>query len=99
MFRFGVRGRGQGQLTRPTGVAFSRDGKLLAVSDYENKCVNLYDSANGKFVSKLGHGKLIGPKGVMVDACDRLVVVDNKASVIWLFSLAGQLGYLCGCLV
>ena len=56
--RFGLRGRGPGQMQRPTGVALMQNGNL-AVSDYDNKCVSVYEP-NGKFVNRIGAGKLLG---------------------------------------
>ena len=56
--KFGVRGRSPGQLQRPTGVCILPNGNL-AVADYDNKWVSIFDSA-GKFVSKIGGGKLLG---------------------------------------
>ena len=56
--RFGARGRGPGQMQRPTGVALMHNGNL-AVSDYDNKCVTVYEP-NGKFVNRIGAGKLLG---------------------------------------
>ena len=34
----------------------------VALADYENKWVSIHE-ANGKFLMKLGSGKLLGPKG------------------------------------
>ena len=62
--RWGARGRLPGQLQRPTGLAITKEG-LVAVSDYENKCVSLFD-LDGKYRTRIGAGKLLGPKGLAV---------------------------------
>ena len=47
------------------------------MSDYENKCVSLFD-ADGQYQARLGAGKLLGPKGVTVTREGDTIVVDNK---------------------
>jgi len=37
----GKRGRQPGQLLRPIGISYSRNGYLL-FTDYENKCINVF---------------------------------------------------------
>ena len=86
--RFGVRGRSNGQLQRPTGIAVSNNGNYI-VADYENKWVSIF-SPEGKFISKIGTGKLVAPKGVAVDNNNNIIVVDNRASTIFIFSPSGK---------
>lgn len=45
-------------MQRPAGVAAFQNGNI-AIADYENKCVSVYDST-GKFVNRIGAGKLLG---------------------------------------
>ena len=45
----------------------------------------------GKFVSRIGGGKLLGPKGIAVNSAGNLIVVDNKASCVYVFQLNGKL--------
>ena len=40
---------------------------------------------SGKFVSRIGGGKLLGPKGIAVNSAGNLIVVDNKASCVYVF--------------
>ena len=87
--RWGTRGRLPGQLQRPTGLAITKEG-LVAVSDYENKCVSLFD-LDGKYRSRIGAGKLLGPKGLAVTKLGDLVVVDNKGSTVVVFSSEGKI--------
>ncbi|XP_042213078.1 tripartite motif-containing protein 2-like [Homarus americanus] len=87
--RFGVRGRGVGQMQRPTGVSALPNGNYV-VADYENKWVSIFEPS-GKYVSRIGHGKLLGPKGVCVDHNGHIIVVDNKASCVCIFQQSGKL--------
>uniref|UniRef100_A0A8C8D322 RING-type E3 ubiquitin transferase n=1 Tax=Oncorhynchus tshawytscha TaxID=74940 RepID=A0A8C8D322_ONCTS len=83
--RFGVRGRSPGQLQRPTGVTVDMNGDII-VADYDNRWVSIF-SSDGKFKvraapfdlhSKIGAGRLMGPKGVAVDRNGHIITVDNK---------------------
>ncbi len=47
-----------GQMQRPAGVTVLQNGNF-AVADYDNKCVSVYEP-NGKFVNRIGAGKLLG---------------------------------------
>ena len=47
-------------MQRPTGVCSLPNGNV-AVADYDNKWVSIFDAA-GKFVNKVGTGKLLGKK-------------------------------------
>ena len=87
--RFGSRGRQAGQLQRPTGVAVTLNGNFL-VADYDNKWVSVF-SPEGKYMNKIGTGKLLGPKGVCVDHNGHIIVVDNKASCVFVFQPNGKL--------
>ncbi|KAJ8297510.1 hypothetical protein KUTeg_024041 [Tegillarca granosa] len=60
--RFGAPGRVAGKMQRPTGVAATVNGNYL-VADYDNKWISVY-SPDGKYINKIGTGKLLGPKGV-----------------------------------
>ncbi|XP_045594041.2 tripartite motif-containing protein 3 isoform X2 [Procambarus clarkii] len=87
--RFGVRGRGIGQMQRPTGVAALPNGNYV-VADYENKWVSIFEPS-GKYINRIGNGKLLGPKGVCVDNNGHIIVVDNKASCVCIFQQSGKL--------
>ena len=87
--RFGARGRQAGQLQRPTGVAVTFNGNYL-VADYDNKWVSVFGQ-DGKYMNKIGTGKLLGPKGVCVDHNGHIIVVDNKASSVFIFQPNGKL--------
>ena len=76
------------QVQRPTGICVLPSGDT-AVADYDNKWVSVFEAGTGKFLRRLGHGKLLGPKGVAVcPVSGRLVVVDNRASAVLVFQPA-----------
>lgn len=87
--KFGIRGRTPGQLQRPTGICCLPNGNY-AIADYDNKWVSVFDQT-GKFINKIGTGKLLGPKGIAVNNAGHLVVVDNKASCVFIFQLNGKM--------
>jgi len=93
--RFGERGRRVGQLQRPVGIAIFPSNGNIAVSDYDNRWISIFDP-NGKFMSRIGHGKLLGPKGLTVDDKGLLYVVDNKASAVLVFQPNGKLVHKFG---
>ena len=41
--------------------------------------------------TKLGSGRLMGPKGVSVDQNGHVIVVDNKACTVFIFQPTGKL--------
>ena len=51
------------------------------MSDYDNKWISVHEPS-GKFVSKFGGNRLLGPKGITVAQTGELVVVDNKVRII-----------------
>ena len=83
-FRFGNRGRGPGQLQRPTGVALMHNGNL-AIADYDNKCVSVFEP-NGKFVNRIGVGKLLGKKKpLMNQKISNLISILCIRAVLFIF--------------
>ncbi len=48
-----------GQLQRPVGVAVLPSNGNIAIADYDNKWISIFDPT-GKFMSRIGHGKLLG---------------------------------------
>uniref|UniRef100_A0A8W4FLH4 RING-type E3 ubiquitin transferase n=1 Tax=Sus scrofa TaxID=9823 RepID=A0A8W4FLH4_PIG len=80
IFRVGTKGRNKGEFTNLQGVAASTSGKIL-IADSNNQCVQ----------TKIGSGKLMGPKGVSVDRNGHIIVVDNKACCVFIFQPNGKI--------
>ena len=60
------------------------------MSDYDNKWISIHEPG-GKFISKVGGSRLLGPKGVTVSNTGELIVVDNKASCVHVLQPSGKL--------
>lgn len=75
---------------RPIGIDATVDGRILVV-DYECKCVNVYEE-NGRFISKICQGKLLGPKGVSINKAhqNQIVIADSKANSVCVFDADGK---------
>lgn len=54
------------------------------VVDYDNKWISVF-FLEGKYMNKIGIGKLLGFKGVVVDKNGYIIVIDNKGSCIFIF--------------
>ncbi|XP_014811623.1 PREDICTED: protein lin-41-like [Calidris pugnax] len=62
----------------------------IIIADYDNRWVSIF-SPEGKFKTKIGAGRLMGPKGVAVDRNGHIIVVDNKACCVFIFQSNGKL--------
>lgn len=62
----------------------------LLVSDADNKWISIH-GADGKYLNRIGVGKLTQPKGVAVDANGHVIIVDNKACAVFVFQSNGKL--------
>lgn len=60
------------------------------MADYDNRWVSIF-SPEGKFKTKIGAGRLMGPKGVAVDRNGHIIVVDNKSCCVFTFQPNGKL--------
>jgi hypothetical protein len=78
-------------LRRPIGITVIKNENKILVCDYESKCVSFYD-LTGKYQSKFGSNKLIGPKGICVNKSinNEIIVADCKGNSIYIFSSAGK---------
>ncbi|RME95797.1 MAG: hypothetical protein D6766_02305 [Verrucomicrobia bacterium] len=84
----------QSVLRSPVNLAVGPDGRI-AVSDFGDFCVKIYDS-QGRFLRKVGElgdhiGGMVRPKGVALDHANRLYVVDAAAEVVQVFDEQGRL--------
>ncbi|NXC45787.1 TRIM3 protein, partial [Penelope pileata] len=64
--------------------------RVVIIADYDNRWVSIF-SPEGKFKTKIGAGRLMGPKGVAVDRNGHIIVVDNKACCVFIFQSNGKL--------
>lgn len=94
LFSFGQRGRGEGELYSPQGLAIDRNGHVY-VADMLNARIQVFD-ADGKYLSKFGQrGDQIWqfdrPKSLAFDSEDHLYVLDSRKSVIIIYDTEGKL--------
>lgn len=88
------KGKGPGQLRRPTNVAVGADGRIF-VADTVSSVVNVYDR-QGRFVRSIGGpgdrpGSFARPKGIAIDPQGRIFVADAQWEVVQAFSPQGRL--------
>ena len=78
-------------LRRPVGIEITSDNRVL-VSDYEQKCVYMFEEESGKFISRMCLNKLIGPKGICVNrhVQNQIIVADAKANSVCIFDSEGK---------
>jgi DNA-binding beta-propeller fold protein YncE len=70
-------------IVQPLGIAVSRDGQVLYVSDFETDQVSVFDFANRKF-RKITH--LARPAGLALDGEGNLYVVEQVKKQITVFN-------------
>lgn len=76
---------------------FSSDGKfkVQVVSNFKSyfKDLKIYNvrALTTLLQSKIGAGRLMGPKGVAVDKNGHIITVDNKACCVFVFQSNGKL--------
>ncbi|MBM3987392.1 MAG: hypothetical protein FJ294_05490 [Planctomycetes bacterium] len=91
--RFGERGRGDGELLSPSGVAVVADGTLLVVDEALHR-VSRFDPSGtwiGSFGSRgAGSHELHKPRGIDVDEQGRAWVVDWGNHRVQVVSLEGE---------
>lgn len=89
-FKFSFSSKNRATIRRPIGIVASLDGEKMLVSDYEGKCVNVFNARNGKFLHKTCENKLLGPKGVFVTNQNEILVADSKGNAIFRFDFNGK---------
>lgn len=90
---FGGEGSSPGQFKQPWGVAVNNADEI-AVTDYENKRVQIFIS-NGSFLSSFGSGgktpgKFKCPSGIVFDESGNILVADSANQRIQTFSRRGS---------
>uniref|UniRef100_A0A8C8CUP9 RING-type E3 ubiquitin transferase n=1 Tax=Oncorhynchus tshawytscha TaxID=74940 RepID=A0A8C8CUP9_ONCTS len=104
IYRVGTRGRDKAEFTNLQGISTSSNGRIV-VADSNNQCIQvrlqpfkvrghedtLGDCLLYVLYSKIGAGRLMGPKGVAVDRNGHIITVDNKACCVFIFQANGKL--------
>ena len=94
---FGSRGKGPGEFVRPQSIAVSETTGNIAVADYDNKRVQLFDSKL-KYLTTIGDNgprakRINYPVSVAFTASDDVIVIHKEAfkpSEMFLFTEHGQ---------
>ena len=81
------------KMKSPWGIAVSRDGEIIAVSDIENHCLIVFDQ-NGRFVRAIGkEGRGIlefkSPRGLAFNPNDQIVVAEKENHRIQIVTIDG----------
>ena len=90
---FGRKGDQQGELNRPTGIAFHKDN--IVVVDNGNHRVQLF-SGQGEYLGQFGsregnlHHQLKHPHGLSIDSNGNIIVADSRNQLIKIFTNGGQ---------
>ena len=87
-FSFGSNGSGPGQFDGPYDIAVDKETGIVAVSDYENKRIQLFDS-NGRYLREIGLRAYCSSLD-FTDAGDIITVTPADVHKISLFSEEGQ---------
>uniref|UniRef100_A0A8C3U661 RING-type E3 ubiquitin transferase n=1 Tax=Catharus ustulatus TaxID=91951 RepID=A0A8C3U661_CATUS len=86
--------RWQGFTRKVNGLLGPHVAGRIVVADSNNQCVQVFSNEGQfrlRFGTKLGAGRLMGPKGVAVDRNGHIIVVDNKACCVFIFQPNGKL--------
>jgi len=89
------KGLGPDQLTNPTNLAISDEGRLYVVDTFL-QVVKVFDPDNGNFMGLIGGpgtnvGSFARPKGIALDPKGNLYVTDAQWDVVQAFGPDGQL--------
>ena len=79
-------------LNNPWGIALTRDGGYIIITEYYGNSVIVFDS-EGRKVCSFGHegrGALSCPAGITVTRHDRVLVVDQNNRCICEFTIMGE---------
>jgi sugar lactone lactonase YvrE len=92
-FEFGEPGSGNGQLSKPFGIAVDSKGNAW-VSDTGNNRIEEF-SEKGEYLSQFGkegtgNGEFKSPKGIAIDSEDHIWVVDSGNDAVQEFNSKGE---------
>ena len=77
LFSFGSYGEAQGQFDRPYDIAIDENTGNIAVADYNNNRVQLFNS-EGQHLSTVSHKEIIKPTSVAFTRSSDLIVIASK---------------------
>ena len=77
LFSFGSHGRAQGQFSTPFGIAIDENTGNIAVADFDNNNVQLFNS-EGKYLNTASHKAIIQPTSVTFTRDSKLIVIATR---------------------
>ena len=77
LFSFGSHGKGKGQFDRPYDIAIDENTGNIAVADFYNNRVQLFNSED-KYLSTVGQTDLIYPTSVTFTRSSNLIVIASR---------------------
>ena len=91
-YTLGSYGRGDGQFNCPVSISIM--GEVMYISDMGNHRIQKL-TTGGKFLHKFGkegsdQGQFMGPRGVIVDSKNRVIVSDKQNNRVQVFSQDGD---------
>mmetsp|Transcript_72971 Transcript_72971/g.118405 ORF Transcript_72971/g.118405 Transcript_72971/m.118405 type:complete len:191 (+) Transcript_72971:41-613(+) len=94
----GKKGRGNGELMFPWGIALCPTTQSIFVGDTHSNRIVVFHSMSGAFIRNIGeygqgHGELRHPRGLALDFVGRVVVADQKNGRIQAFWPNGTHSY------
>jgi hypothetical protein len=96
-FKFGECGKREGQLLYPNRVAVVKQtGDIVVTERSPTHQIQIYNQF-GQFLRKFGANILQHPRGVCVDAKNRIIVVECKVMRVIIFDLLGNVLHKFNC--
>ena len=77
LFSFGSHGEGEGQFDGPCDIAIDENTGNIAVADYGNNRVQLFNS-EGKYLNIVSHKEIIQPNSVIFTRSSNLIVIATS---------------------
>jgi DNA-binding beta-propeller fold protein YncE len=71
-------------IRRPVGICCNSNNDKVYVTDYEYRCVNVFD-LDGHFINRIHHKGLLGPKGICTTSENKLIIADSKANAVLIY--------------
>lgn len=90
-FKFCISSTAENLLKRPVGICENPFDESILITDYELRCVFVYDQ-KGLFKGRFGKVRFLGPKGICVNKSNynEVIVADCKANLVYIFDSSGK---------